>query len=77
MVDHELTSVLDQHREALMAIEGVIGVGLSETDTGPTIQLFVSPSVNQELVHRRAVALVADVPLSLVSMSTPTASNDT
>lgn len=77
MVDHELTAVLEQHREALMAIEGVVGVGLGETGTGPTIQLFVSPTVNQELVRRRAVALVADAPLSLVSMSTPTALNDT
>ena len=77
MVDQDLAFALDRHRDDLMAISGVVGIGLSETATGSTIQLFVSPSVDQGHVLRQARAVVADIPLLLVSVGTPTASNDT
>lgn len=76
MADIEPAAVLDRHRDALMAIPGVVGVALGQSGSGPVIQLFVSPSADQGFVRRQAIALVADAPLSVVSMHTPTASDN-
>ncbi|MCP4327463.1 MAG: hypothetical protein GY791_03390 [Alphaproteobacteria bacterium] len=73
MTDRKLAKILDEHRDALMAIDGVIGIGLGLFADEPVIQIFVSPSSDREVIRQGVDTLVAGAPVELISMTTPSA----
>jgi len=73
MTDQDLAAVLEQHQEALMAILGVVGVGLGRRDDAPVIQIFVLPVADQDLARRRAAEILPDTPMDFVPMQQPEA----
>lgn len=73
MTDQDLAAVLERHRDALMAIPGVVGVAVGRRDDTPVIQVFVLPAADQGLARRRAAELLADTPMDLVPMQQPEA----
>lgn len=73
MTEQDLAAVLERHQDALMAIPGVLGVALGRGADGPVIQVFVLPAAAQDMVRRRAAALLSDSPMELVPMHPPEA----
>lgn len=65
------------HRDQLMALPGVIGVGVGGTDVEAVVQIFQSGELAEE-TERRARELVGGAPVSFVGLSLPEAhSTDT
>jgi hypothetical protein len=75
-----LSAALDEHRDELTRLPGVIGtgVGLSgardREDAAVVIQIFVSPSTPREVVEQQAARILGrESPIEVVQMPLPQA----
>lgn len=79
----KLSAVLDEHRDALTRLDGVIGsgVGLSAGDAADNaavvIQIFVSPSASRKTVERQVAQILGrEYPMEVVYMPVPRGESD-
>jgi hypothetical protein len=79
MQDAILSAVLDQHRDELTRLSGVIGtgVGLPEAGSGDSaavIQIFVSQAAPREIIEQQATRILGrEYPVEVIQMSVPQA----
>ena len=72
MTQAEALRLVEDRRDALLALDGVTGVGVgADTDGATVVQVFHDPSVGATPLASRVRALLGDAPVALIGMAAP------
>ncbi len=71
----EAHRLLELHRDELLALPGVVGVGVGGTEADAVMQIFQSGELSEK-TERRAQKLVGDAPMSFTGLSIPEANTE-